>query len=153
MLPVLIIPFVWHKKVVRKPKTQCYRCAKPKGTGKMYKCVKCKIATYCCRKCQKAHWHEHEDQCPGMEKGGEGKLAETFVYSMLEGKYSAQLSLEGKYRATHVRNTFQIHELCAQDERNVLEYAGVRVSPGDILVFSNRTRFVGYVNLRLAVQP
>ena len=147
MLPVLIIPLSWDKKSVRKPKTQCDHCAKPKGTGKMYKCTKCKIAAYCGRKCQKAHWHEHKDQCPGMlGKGGEGKLVLKFVYSMR--KYHTQLSLEKKYRATLVRNEFQIHELCAQDERNALKYAGVRVSPGDILVFSNPTRFVGYANLR-----
>jgi hypothetical protein len=86
--------------------------------------------------------------CPQIQKGGEGRLVEKFAYSFRESE--PQLPLEGKYRATLVRNQFHIHELCEADEKNILTVANVRVSPGDILVFSSPTRYVGHVNQRLA---
>jgi hypothetical protein len=85
-----------------------------------------------------------------MEKDGEGKLVEKFVYSMHEGDYTPYLSLDKKYRATLMYGVFQIHELNERTEKSAFDILGLRVNPGDILVFSNPKRYVGHVNLQVA---
>lgn len=40
----------------------CYNCHAQKDSG-LLKCSKCKIASYCNKECQKAHWKEHKEEC------------------------------------------------------------------------------------------
>ncbi|KIO27666.1 hypothetical protein M407DRAFT_232456 [Tulasnella calospora MUT 4182] len=42
----------------------CQQCSKSKATGaKLLKCLRCGIATYCSKECQKKHWPDHKPQC------------------------------------------------------------------------------------------
>lgn len=42
----------------------CQQCSKSKAAGaKLLKCLRCGVATYCSRECQKKHWPYHKPQC------------------------------------------------------------------------------------------
>lgn len=41
----------------------CYYCARHELQSEIYACGQCHSATYCTRKCQKAHWGKHKKVC------------------------------------------------------------------------------------------
>ena len=55
-------PEAFLKWLAKQPK--CFSCYTPEtGPNELKKCTKCKIATYCDRRCQAEHWQEHRHMC------------------------------------------------------------------------------------------
>ncbi len=56
-----------------KPKERCFnfRCTttEKKAPDGLKKCTRCRIAQYCCRRCQAEHWHIHKTACKDLATG------------------------------------------------------------------------------------
>ena len=58
-----VVPIIARTKEA----TQCTLCGKEKGTGKMFRCRGCKIASYCCRAHAKSDWKTHKAMCKEVQ--------------------------------------------------------------------------------------
>ena len=119
-----VVPIIARTKEA----TQCTLCGKEKGSGKMFRCRGCKIASYCCRAHAKSDWKTHQVMCKEVQSRlveGKGKktaikrsqnLVKDFGQSMtayIEKHFTKRQMPEiGEiYRATRQGNRFFLHEL------------------------------------------
>src|SRR5688572_32557850 len=53
----------------------CNGCNKSRlgGRGGRWRCGRCRVAVYCNRECQRAHWPEHKKVCPVPEDAPESE--------------------------------------------------------------------------------
>lgn len=114
-----VVPIIARTKEA----TQCTLCGKEKGSGKMFRCRGCKIASYCCRAHAKSDWKTHQAMCKEVQSRGKNSaiklsqnLVKDFGHSIrayIDKTFKASdIPETGEiYRATKQGNRFYIHEL------------------------------------------
>eukprot|EP00877_Chromochloris_zofingiensis_P002270 jgi/Chrzof1/12043/Cz06g19070.t1 len=56
-------------EVVADKKRCCWHCGmRQEGPEPLSKCSVCRVARYCSRECQVAHWKAHKKECPDLTK-------------------------------------------------------------------------------------
>jgi hypothetical protein len=121
-----IIPIPSLTKEEQKQVACCTLCGKPKGTGKMYKCRGCRLATYCCRAHQRTHWTAHKTSCKDMQEQWQAAKSDMKRGLNIMKNFARAIRLYVKdgipsqelgrvFRATKCGTNFHIHGLSEKD--------------------------------------
>ena len=113
-----VVPIIARTKEA----TQCTLCGKEKGSGKMFRCRGCKIASYCCRAHAKSDWKNHQVMCKEVQSQDNSRamqrsqsLVKDFGHSIrafIDKTFkTSDMPKKGEiYRATKQGDRFYIHE-------------------------------------------
>ena len=113
-----VVPIIARTKEA----TQCPLCGKEKGSGKMFRCRGCKVASYCCRAHAKSDWKNHQVMCKEVQSQDNSRamqrsqsLVKDFGHSIrafIDKTFKpSDMPKKGEiYRATKQGDRFYIHE-------------------------------------------
>jgi len=111
-----VVPIIMTNNMIAQTKeaTKCHLCGKEKGSGKMFRCRGCKIASYCCRAHAKSDWKTHKAMCREMQAKPDSRQLQRSQSLVKDFGQSMAVYMEKTFKPSDMPETGEIYRATKQ---------------------------------------